>query len=362
MSDLAVRSLRDPFEDGAESPPGERLLEFTGSGAEYFRIWIVHVALTLLTLGVFSAWAKVRSRRYFYGNIRLGDAAFDYTARPIAILRGRILVVAVAAALWFTNLVSLWYYYGALLLLAPLVPWIVVRARSFQLRNSSYCGIPFDFQGGFREAAIWYPLTWFGSVATFGLLWPFRVFGRDRYLVRESLFGNRRFDFTGEPGRYYGIYTLAWLFGFFLMIGTCFALVASVAGSIADPSAGDVDPSSPFYVLAAVAVAASLFYAAYLRTALLNYRWNSTRLGENEFHLSLSFGTMLWLYVSNAAAIVCTFGLFAPFARVRVLRYIVGEFLVVQREDEDAFQAGERRRVGAAGAEAAGEWGLEIGI
>ena len=39
---------------------------------------------------------------------------------------------------------------------------------------------------------------------------------------------------------------------------------------------------------------------------------------------------MLWLYLSNTVAIVGTFGLFAPFARIRVLRYVVDQFLVMQ--------------------------------
>lgn len=43
---------------------------FTGNGREYFRIWIVNTLLTILTLGIYSAWAKVRKKRYIYGNGR----------------------------------------------------------------------------------------------------------------------------------------------------------------------------------------------------------------------------------------------------------------------------------------------------
>ena len=41
-------------------------LRFTGSGAEYFGIWIVNLLLTIITLGIYSAWAKVRRLQYFY--------------------------------------------------------------------------------------------------------------------------------------------------------------------------------------------------------------------------------------------------------------------------------------------------------
>src|SRR2546425_152280 len=77
----------------------ERLVqpEFTGTAAEYFRIWIVNLFFTLATLGIYSAWAKVRKRRYFYGSTRLDGDSFDYFASPKAILNGRIIAVAIFA-------------------------------------------------------------------------------------------------------------------------------------------------------------------------------------------------------------------------------------------------------------------------
>jgi uncharacterized membrane protein YjgN (DUF898 family) len=47
---------------------GMQLFSFTGGASEYFGIWIVNVLLSILTLGIYSAWAKVRNKRYFYGN------------------------------------------------------------------------------------------------------------------------------------------------------------------------------------------------------------------------------------------------------------------------------------------------------
>src|SRR5438445_10585531 len=77
----------------------ERLVqpEFTGTATEYFRIWIVNLFFSLVTLGIYSAWAKVRKRRYFYGSTRLDGDSFDYFASPKAILNGRIIAVAIFA-------------------------------------------------------------------------------------------------------------------------------------------------------------------------------------------------------------------------------------------------------------------------
>ncbi len=341
-------------------------LRFTGDAWEFFRIWIVNVALTLLTLGIYSAWAKVRARRYLYGNIWLGDSAFDYTANPTAILRGRILVAIVLVALWFAQIFSIFYYYAALLVLMPLAPWVVVRARAFQMRNSRYRGIALDFRGKYRDAAIWYPLSWAASIVTLGLARPFTVFGRDRFLVAESRFGSTPFSFTGRPGPYYGMYVVTVVVvGVLYIGGSCAAFVGTVA-STAAADADTVDPAPDMrlflFVVAAIVVAIGLFILAYLRSRLLSYRWSNTRLGGGVFHLELSFPTMLWLYASNAALIVATFGLFVPLARIRMLRYIVGQFSVTWTEDEPIFEAGETRSVAATGAEAAGEFGLEIGL
>ena len=74
-------------------PPREEAFSFTGSGSEYFRIWIVNLILSVVTLGIYSAWAKVRRLEYLYRNTRVAGASFDYHGRPLAILKGRIIAV-----------------------------------------------------------------------------------------------------------------------------------------------------------------------------------------------------------------------------------------------------------------------------
>src|ERR1700704_3389344 len=116
---------------------GERLVhpEFTGTAAEYFRIWIVNLFFTLATLGVYSAWAKVRKKRYFYGSTKLDGDSFDYFASPKAILKGRILAFAVFVT--YALLGELYpksnYVFWAIAFAA--LPWLVLRALSFNARN-----------------------------------------------------------------------------------------------------------------------------------------------------------------------------------------------------------------------------------
>ena len=93
----------------APAEQSELKLEFRGSAREYFRIWSVNLCLTLLTAGIFSAWAKVRKKRYLDGT------PFQYLAQPIPILRGRLL----AAALFVV-------YYGATHVFTDILPFVLV--------------------------------------------------------------------------------------------------------------------------------------------------------------------------------------------------------------------------------------------
>jgi uncharacterized membrane protein YjgN (DUF898 family) len=133
--------------------PSIHAFSFTGRASEYFGIWIGNVLLSILTLGIYSAWAKVRSKRYFYGNTLLAGYAFDYPAPPAQILIGRLLVVAFFA-LWTTAVQFFWWIDGIMLLVVlPLItPWAVVRALTFAARYSSHRNIWFEFHGTLREA------------------------------------------------------------------------------------------------------------------------------------------------------------------------------------------------------------------
>jgi uncharacterized membrane protein YjgN (DUF898 family) len=55
---------------------------FTGNASEYFRIWIVNLFLTIITIGIYSPWAKVRRLKYFYGNTWLDGHNFDHFKGP----------------------------------------------------------------------------------------------------------------------------------------------------------------------------------------------------------------------------------------------------------------------------------------
>jgi len=96
------------------SEPLELSLEFHGTAREYFRIWIVNLCLTLLTFGIFSAWAKVRKKRYYYSHTTIDGTPFQYLGQPIPILKGRLIAAAGFAV-----------YYASSHFVTSLLPYVI---------------------------------------------------------------------------------------------------------------------------------------------------------------------------------------------------------------------------------------------
>ena len=126
--------------DEAAQPQGAPAIhevEFRGRGGEYFRIWIVNLALSVLTLGLYSAWAKVRTQRYFYGNTYLAGQSFEYHASPWRILVGRLIALALLLG-YSASVVLVPLSFGLwLLILGAALPWLANASLRFDARNSS---------------------------------------------------------------------------------------------------------------------------------------------------------------------------------------------------------------------------------
>lgn len=127
----------------------KRPVVFTGRAGEYFGIWIVNLLLSILTLGIYSAWAKVRRKKYFYQHTFIDGVAFDYHASPVAILKGRFLAFGLFVLYSISAEIS--PVLSGVLIIAFIIflPWIIVRSLTFNARNSSYRGLRFDFKAGY---------------------------------------------------------------------------------------------------------------------------------------------------------------------------------------------------------------------
>jgi uncharacterized membrane protein YjgN (DUF898 family) len=400
-----------PPETDPQTIDGRSLsIDFTGSTGEYFRIWIVNVLLTLATFGIYWAWAKVRTRRYFYEHTWLDGQAFDYLANPIMLLKGHLLLFFALVLFKFTEGFSQQvsgYIAGVAMCL---LPYLIYKAHRFKAINSAYRNIRFKFMGSALEAYGAYALLPLGGIflllgnlvslylglpaeaqaATqsnpgpgglagllplliFGVIglviYPYFIYLQQGYFHGNLAYGGVYSRFGGQVRPYHQIYLYATFIGAISMI--LLVMLASIITplmtelfSTIGPETGDTfnpEQLASFLSFGIAMMISIVIINQYLYVKKLNYSWGQTRLGEISFNFSLQAPDLIWIRLTNLFAIILSLGLLIPWARIRRARYIFSRIEVSLPSDMDDIQAASAAEEGALGDTAADFFDWEIG-
>lgn len=354
----AIKEFREgPGPGGSQHIP----FFFTGTSREYFKIWVVNVFLTILTLGIYSAWAKVRKKQYFYRSTLLLYAPFDYLAEPKKILKGRLIVFGALIIIIVAG------YIDPLLLLILaipsifLFPWIVVKALSFKARNSSYRNIRFGFLGTYREAIRVFILQMLITILTLGLGYSYQRYRRTKFVFNNGIFGKTPFRLGLEgSGSFYKLY-LWQAAGVGILVGIANTVIIGIGRAFLPVAAYPMFESF-------ISLLAGLTIIAFLRAAGTNLIWSNVHLGNDTdpvfvfFTSTLSAPRMIWIYLSNAIAIVFSLGLLIPWASVRTVRYRLSNLGVSLYGGLDTFIASEQEEVEAVGDEIIDFFDFDLGL
>lgn len=334
---------------------------FSGSGYEFFKIWIVNLLLSILTLGIYSAWAKVRTNRYFYGSTSLAGNNFEYHAEPLQILKGRIIAVIFLFCYSFSSEIHPYLAIAFAIALLVLTPWVIVNAVKFNGRMSSYRGIHFDFHGTYGKATksfILWPLL---GVLSFGLLLPYALYKQAQFFLQGHSYGKTPFEFTATAGKYYKAIFICLLIVIGLS-GVIFLFATGVDFSMLFSLDGEEAPDPTSFVILMAALYVPFIVAGLIYKGLAyNIAFDHLSLETNAFNSRLNVLHWCWIVLSNMALILCTVGLFYPWARVRAAKY-KASVTEVALSDVDSFIASEQQQKSALGDEIGEAFDIGVSI
>ncbi|MDI9334420.1 MAG: YjgN family protein [Cytophagales bacterium] len=371
--------------------PNKLQLQFTGKGGEYFRIWIVNLTLTILTLGIYSAWAKVRRVQYFYRNTQLAGSGFQFHGSPVAILKGR--VIAIVALIAYSRLGDMSSLFATIVaaILVLVVPWLVQSALRFRNYNASYRGIRFRFNGLLRESyitiapmllAFMVPTLIFiytdaidliqtgkaGLLTSLGVLplvlWPYFHWRQRRFFTDGSSFGNAAFSLRATAGNFYGLYLkfLAIYAGTMVLIVIASIPIIFVFASKATSmmtSTGGIIASVLIGIVVLVVVFSTL--SPYFISRMQNLVWSNTSLGGQPFHSTATLGGIFKIQIVNTLLTLITLGLYRPYAVIRMMKYRL-ECVSWTGEPDHFANILNSANTSAAGQETADFLGIDLGL
>jgi uncharacterized membrane protein YjgN (DUF898 family) len=352
-----VNTDTDTVPNGIEA----HALEFSGSGGEFFRVWIVNVLLSIVTLGFYTPFARRRTAQYFYGHTLVAGSPLEFTAQQRRMVLGFLLLVLVyvlykvAADTGQTTATTL-----ILLTLAVLAPWFWGSAMRFRLGATRWRGVRLQFTAPWREvyaaswpvfaiAALWIAIGFTlraGAAFSFSVLTP-SMWGLMALGLVLSLLCVIRLEFNyksllvrrarvgTQAGRWKPVYadfvkiwlaTAAVFLLFVVLAGVLLvAFLGGSAASIKNSTQGGV--GAILFVVALAFGTLFLFFLAsaparaYREARLFRLVWSNVGVSHiARFKCRLNTRRYMLLRVKNIVLSLATLGLYRPFARVSEYR------------------------------------------
>jgi uncharacterized membrane protein YjgN (DUF898 family) len=378
-------------------PPQELSIRFVGSGSEYFRIWIVNLLLTLVTIGFYHPFAKARRLVYFHGATEVGGQPLAFLGDPRKMLRGHVLMLVMVGAYAVAIRVSPVAGAVAVGAFALLWPALWHSSLRFRLANTAWRGLRLRFTGsrlgaygvmavpmlaaattvlgaafteqpaeppgqraaGSAEAAA--GLLVLLPLLLAMLLMPLLVWSMRRYQHGHYAWGSQVCTFKARIGAYYGVFFVSGLLSAAaaLVVGGVLFLGALALGGMRAGFSGAVLVT--LLALVGYLVVGSVA-GGYFGARVQNLSWNGTRAPDISFQSAVPAGDLV-LMLKNWLLIAVTLGLYYPFAAVASARLRLQAVKVLAGPGLLATVAAAAQGDESAAGDAAGDLiGIDVGL
>jgi len=366
-------------------------LKFTGSGSEYFKIWIVNILLTIITVGIYYPWAKVRNRRYFYGNTNLADRNFEYHATGKQLLLGFIIGVIFFAIYTFVTNIAPQFAIIFILLFMFIFPWLIWRSLMFNMKVTSFSNVHFSFKGPLKTSYavfLGYPLLAYaligvvgvlaavivpslgninpniliiggiilGLLMTVGYIYFIALIKKKakEYTINNSYYGQGKFSTNLELKKFINIYAKA--FGILLIPMIIMGIGLSSLGFVLGAEALVVLGYVGFFI-------SMLLVMSYVVSRERAYVYENTLLDDKiALESTLSAREFAMVMFTNFLMVAFTLGLATPWAKVRMARLMLQNTLVDTSIGFDEYLTQQQNNVGAIGEQIGEAFDVEMDI
>ncbi len=368
-------------------------IRFTGSGSEYFRIWIVNLLLTLITFTLYWPFARARRLAYFQNNTLVGKDPLGFHGDPWKMFRGYLLMLMFGVSYWAASNFAPAFAWVPVLVLAVLWPALWRASLQFRLRNTSWRGVRMSFEGDLKGAYLcmlpfFIPVVLIGFVvgvaasatqggeagaagAVFAMatglialamaaLSPWLLARIKRYQHGGYAFAQERTRLDAGLGAFYGFSLRA--MGVLLLCTALLGGVAALTAIVLRGSAG-IEVIALSVVVALAYLVFPLVLVPYTTSRLQNLLWANTRSRRVRFHSQLRFAPLMGLTAKNWLFIALTLGLYWPFAKVNTARMRLEAMDVSVQGDVNAWLARAQGNDKGILGDAAGDFfGIDMGL
>jgi uncharacterized membrane protein YjgN (DUF898 family) len=330
-------------------------IKFSGQSGEYFKLWFVNMFLSIITLGIYSAWAKVRNTQYMYGHTQIDGHSFRYLASPIQILKGRIIAVIVFVTAGILSSIN--PLFGSLfaLLLFIASPWLIIQGLRFTLRMTAYRNVRFSFEGSYDGVIVHFILLPILGLITFYLAMPWVIQKTQQFMRNNITYGGQHFEQKSSAKEYYRatLHVIVFMILASAALGITFAITSELR--LRNVMSG--------LILGAVGAFIFAYIVAIFHSIIYNHLMKTLKIEDLiSFDADIKAMPLSILLLKNLLLLVMTFGLAYPIVKIRTMRFFSeGTFVTIEPAIDQLINTVDGEH-SAFGEEAAGLFDTDLSI
>ena len=269
-------------------------LSFKGKGGDLFVVLIVNWLLTMITLGIYYPWAKVRRLSWYYENTEMDSHPFHFHGTGREMFIGFIKAVAILAVIigLFVGLnylrmpfLAFIIYVGGLLAFIPLV---IHGTYRYRMSRSSWRGIHFGYRGQLKELYTICLRDGFLTIITLGIYGSWFVMNLRNYILSHVRYGSSNFQYRGEGLEFFVLNLKGW-----------------------------------FLTIITLGIYAFWWQKDLFEYYVNNLSWNFSDGKRIQFKSTATGGGLFGLLVGNVLLIIFTLGIGFAWAQVRMARFVM---------------------------------------
>lgn len=291
-----------------QPPPQDQQykLNFHGEGVDLAIIILKNIALTIVTLGIYSFWGKVKVRQFLWQNTEFHGQRFIFHGtgkelligylKIIGIFLGGNVLTQVAVAVHPNIGLFVSAVFGITLLF--IVPYAIYQSQRYLYSRTSWRGIRLGMDPAAKPFVVAFIKGYLLTLITFGFYFP--VWQNRLYAIRmdHSYLGTMRVRYTGKDGEAFTMFLKAIL------------LIVVTLG----------------------------IYGFWYQAAVSRYRSHNTwiggaNLGAARGNLQLTGGEYFGLVLLNLICLVCTAFLAMPWVTANNMAFFLKRFSFVGNVD-----------------------------
>lgn len=298
--------ITTPEEDVTPKTPNT--LDFRGSGLELLGITLFNTIITSFTLGLYYPWARVARLKFLYQNAYLNNTPFVFSGTGkelfIGFIKFFVYIIVVYAALIAAvihndPIIIMFVNFGFIGTLFFIVPLAIHGALRYRLSRTSWRGIHFGYRGTRSKLMGDYIIGSILTMFTLGIYQSWFTNNLRTYIIGNMRFGSIRFGYNGIGGE------LFWI--------NFKGLILSI-------------------------LTFGIYYFWY-QAEYMNYFARHTYLEhdgvKHELNAEFDGSEYFGLLIVNLFLTLFTFGFGAPYATVRLAKFVINNINIPQDLDFD---------------------------